>query len=57
MFLTMEELLPFEKVKRSVLVKQEAQTNEAYGMKPDKRSVEQLINYGILNLNKPAGPR
>ncbi len=25
-------------------------------MKPEKRSVEELIKYGIVNVNKPAGP-
>ncbi len=53
----MDELLPFEKIDREILVKAEAKTNWAYGMKPDERPVEELINYGIINLNKSAGPR
>lgn len=52
----MDELLPFEKIKRNVLVKIEAETDQSYGMKPEERSVGQLINYGVVNLNKQSGP-
>ena len=52
----MEELLPFERVKREVFVKKESETNWDYGLKPEERSVEELINYGVINLNKPSGP-
>jgi H/ACA ribonucleoprotein complex subunit 4 len=52
----MEELLPFEKIKRTVLVKNEAPTSPEYGKKPEDRTVEELINYGVVNLNKPSGP-
>jgi len=48
--------LPFEKTKRGVLVKKEAETDPGLGCEPEKRSVEQLIQYGIVNLNKPSGP-
>jgi len=48
--------LPFEKIKRTVLVKKEAKTDEKYGKKPEDRSVEELIQYGIVNLNKCSGP-
>ncbi len=52
----MEELLPFEKIQRKLFVKREAETSLDYGQKPEERSVEGLINYGIINLNKPSGP-
>ena len=52
----MEELLPFEKIKREVFIKKESETNLNYGRKPEERSVEELINYGVINLNKPSGP-
>lgn len=52
----MEELLPFEKVKRELFVKKQAETNWSYGLKPEERSVEELINYGVINLNKFSGP-
>ncbi len=48
--------LPFEKIRRETLIRQEASTNEKYGKRPEKRSVEELINYGIVNIDKPAGP-
>lgn len=31
-------------------------TDDAYGTYPDKRSVEQLLRYGIILLDKPPGP-
>ena len=52
----MEKVLPFERVKREVFVKKESETNWDYGLKPEERSVEELINYGVINLNKPSGP-
>ena len=52
----MEELLPFEKVKREMFIKKNSETNWDYGQDPNKRNVEELINYGVINLNKPSGP-
>jgi H/ACA ribonucleoprotein complex subunit 4 len=48
--------LPFERIKREVLVKREIDTSKEYGIEPSKRKVEDLIKYGIINVNKPAGP-
>ena len=50
------DLLPFERTKKEILVKRQAETNPDFGCKPEDRSVEQLIQYGIINLNKPSGP-
>jgi|SRR3989338_5856093 len=52
----MESLLPFERIERKIIVKKQAETNWDFGKKPEERSVEELINYGIVNLNKPKGP-
>ncbi|MEW6063156.1 MAG: RNA-guided pseudouridylation complex pseudouridine synthase subunit Cbf5 [Nanoarchaeota archaeon] len=52
----MEELLPFEKIKRKILLKKEAETSREYGISPEDRSTKELINYGIINLNKSDGP-
>src|SRR3990167_7317587 len=52
----MEELLPFEKINKEIFFKRDSETNQDYGQDPEKRSVEELINYGIINLNKPSGP-
>ncbi len=52
-----ENLLPFEKEKRSVLVKRkDAVTSDKYGCRPEERKTEDLVNYGIINLDKPQGP-
>ncbi len=48
--------LPFEKIKREVLIKKNATTSPEFGCQPDKRPVQELINYGIINLDKHAGP-
>ena len=46
---------PWEK-KREVHVKNEDRTDPKYGFKPEERPPEQYIRYGIINLDKPAGP-
>ncbi len=49
--------LPFEKMKRKILVrKDDARTSPKYGMNPDMRPVRELINYGLINVDKPSGP-
>ena len=51
-----EYLLPFEKIKREILVKKEAKTNDKLGCRPEERATEEIINYGVVNINKPQGP-
>ncbi len=46
--------LPFEKISRNIVVKREA--TGVFGINPSDRSVEQLIDYGIVNIDKPRGP-
>lgn len=53
----MEHKLPFEIVKRKILTKKDTITDPEKGCYPEKRSVEELIMYGIININKPRGPR
>lgn len=48
--------MPFEKIKRKILVKKEAKTNEKLGCKPEERTTEEIINYGVVNVNKCQGP-
>ena len=48
--------LPFETIQRETLVKKAFETNFNLGGRPEDRSVEDLIKYGIINLNKPSGP-
>ncbi|MEK6826356.1 MAG: hypothetical protein AABX90_01870 [Nanoarchaeota archaeon] len=52
----MEYKLPFEEINREILIKKEATTNPEIGKKPEERSVTELIQYGAININKPAGP-
>jgi len=41
---------------RKVLIKKEASSNPNYGRSPDERTTEQLLDYGIVNIDKPSGP-
>jgi H/ACA ribonucleoprotein complex subunit 4 len=52
----MTKELPFKEIEREQLVKREAKTSEKYGFFPEKRPVEQIIDYGIVNIDKPRGP-
>ncbi|MBI3035744.1 RNA-guided pseudouridylation complex pseudouridine synthase subunit Cbf5 [Candidatus Woesearchaeota archaeon] len=52
----MQNLLPFEKIQRKILVRKEAETDERYGCRPEERKAEEIINYGIVNIDKPKGP-
>ena len=49
------EKLPFE-ISREVFVKKEVEIDANLGKYPKDRSVEELLSYGIVNINKPAGP-
>lgn len=51
-----ETLLPFEKIKREILIKKEAETSDKFGKKPEDRTVEELLDFGVINIDKPAGP-
>lgn len=46
--------LPFEKKEFQILVKREEPVE--FGVKPEERSIQDLLNYGIVNINKPKGP-
>ena len=48
--------LPFEKIERKILVRKDAETNSDLGCAPEKRKTEEIINYGIVNIDKPKGP-
>ena len=53
----MESKLPYEKIgERKVLVKKESLTDPNQGCNPNERTVKDLINLGVINLNKPQGP-
>src|SRR3989338_3814638 len=39
-----------------VLVRKNAETDSQFGISPSKRKIEELMNYGIVNIDKPKGP-
>ncbi len=49
-------VLPFELRKRDVFVRREAKTDPKFGHSPEERSTEEIIDYGIVNIDKPKGP-
>jgi len=46
---------PWE-VERKLLVKAEDKTDPSFGCKPEERPAAEYIKYGVINLDKPAGP-
>jgi len=48
--------LPFEQIEREILVKKESTTDKNYGNFPGERTVEELLNNGVICINKPDGP-
>ncbi len=47
--------LPSDK-KHKRIVKVQVKTNPNYGKSPDERDIDELINCGVINLDKPSGP-
>ena len=43
-------------LKRELQVKNEDTTNPKYGHAPEQRPSDNYIRYGVINLDKPAGP-
>ena len=52
----MQNQLPFERTERKTLVRKESETDYKYGCSPSERKTEEIINYGIVNIDKPKGP-
>ena len=51
-----EELLPFEKIKREIIVKKESESSPEFGINPPDRKTEDILDYGVINFDKPSGP-
>ncbi|MBN1386149.1 RNA-guided pseudouridylation complex pseudouridine synthase subunit Cbf5 [Candidatus Woesearchaeota archaeon] len=49
-------MLPFEKIKRELLVRKKAKTDPKFGCLPEDRKASDIINYGVVNIDKPRGP-
>jgi H/ACA ribonucleoprotein complex subunit 4 len=52
----MANQLPFEKLQRKVIIKQQEGCKPAADGKIETAPIEQLLSYGIINIDKPAGP-
>lgn len=52
----MQRISPPWEIKRSLAVKAEEETNPRFGNKPEERPLQDYIKFGIINLDKPAGP-
>ncbi len=52
----MPRSVPPWEVKRELVVKAEGETDPKYGCKPEERPAKDYIKFGVVNLDKPAGP-
>lgn len=52
----MQKVPPPWQIKHKLLVKTEEETDPRYGHQPDERPLQDYIRFGIINLDKPAGP-
>jgi H/ACA ribonucleoprotein complex subunit 4 len=52
----MPRSVPPWEVKRELIVKAEGETDPKYGCKPEERPAKEYIRFGVVNLDKPAGP-
>jgi len=52
----MSKIMPPWEIKRELMVKAEEETDTRYGRAPTERPVQDYIRFGIINLDKPAGP-
>ena len=50
-----KNFFPYD-IERSRLIKIQAKTNPNYGKKPEERSINELLENGVIFLNKPQGP-
>ncbi len=51
----MSQQAPWKRSQK-LLVKIEEETDPALGCPPEKRTVDQHIRFGLINLDKPSGP-
>ncbi len=52
----MPRTVPPWEIKRETLVKNHDTTDKKYGCKPEERKGKDILRYGVINLDKPAGP-
>ena len=49
-------LFSSNRMKEDIIVKVEAKTDNRYGSRPEERNIKDMIDYGIVVIQKPAGP-
>lgn len=52
----MQKIPPPWRIKRKLIVKAEEETDLRYGHQPADRLIQDYIRFGVINLDKPAGP-
>jgi H/ACA ribonucleoprotein complex subunit 4 len=48
--------LPFEDMDRSLIIKKDYTSSGKYGKKPLDRTTREMLDFGMVNIDKPAGP-
>jgi H/ACA ribonucleoprotein complex subunit 4 len=52
----MKNSLPFEKINHNAIIKKDFESSARFGKNPDERTVEEMLSYAIVNIDKPSGP-
>ena len=52
----MPKTQPPWKIKRKLIVKAEEEIDARYGHQPAERPIQDYVRFGVINLDKPAGP-
>lgn len=52
----LDKLIKYAGVRQEWIVLREEETDPNHGVLPYKRSIEELIRNGVINLDKPPGP-
>jgi H/ACA ribonucleoprotein complex subunit 4 len=50
------KIVPPWEISRKLVVKAEEETDPRYGHNPAERPIHDYIRFGVINLDKPAGP-
>ncbi|MGV8086424.1 MAG: RNA-guided pseudouridylation complex pseudouridine synthase subunit Cbf5 [Candidatus Woesearchaeota archaeon] len=48
--------LPFEDMDRSIVIKKDYISSKKFGKKPEDRTTREMLDFGMVNIDKPAGP-
>ena len=52
----MKDQIPFWKVQRDLKILAEVDTDTRFGKNPNERTIEEHIQFGMINLDKPPNP-